>query len=158
MITLTNFQVYSAQIRFLIMAVWLCDNCKCLEIDDQSLGGFERDGYLVLNDKDQSTWLKTNYFFEDDFPLLPRLTESFHAGCDFCGWLRKTILQPELMSKPPNTPIRLHISYLFGPDRNASIPPLADYGLRAFVLFVDFPLTSDRYITISCNVDSAVGM
>lgn len=139
----------------------LCDKCKCLEIDDASLGGFERfddygDSFLVLDDEDNARQLGTNFFFDDNFPLLPRLTESARTGCDFCGWLKETILKAQLMPRASDTPVNLHIHYLFAPEELHR--PELNRGLRALLVIVTFPLDGNFPTIISCDIDSNSGM
>lgn len=134
----------------------LCEKCKCLEIDDRALGGFERSvegqSFLVLNAEDEPQYIDTKYHFEDIFPRLPHLAESASAGCDFCRWLRKTVLKAKLASPAFDTPVVFSIQYLFGPNPG----PYLNRGLRSLILHVKLPIAGDDSIILG-DIDSNSG-
>ncbi|KAK8112073.1 heterokaryon incompatibility [Apiospora kogelbergensis] len=78
------------------MGTYLCEECKCLEFDDATPGGFhwtstEGRSFLAFDEDDDARIIPLDYRFEDCLPDLPRLAESARNGCAFCKLLQKSL-------------------------------------------------------------------
>ncbi|KAI1505802.1 heterokaryon incompatibility protein-domain-containing protein [Biscogniauxia marginata] len=132
------------------MATRLCRACKRLQFDDTTVSRLERhsdDGtsYLFSVDQEPERHLKTEYEFQDTFPLLPRLEQSARDGCDCCRFLRETIQHAPITPPIPVARVMLYAWYIW-----KEIPKeeeFSDYqGLRGLLLQVRFSHPNGRPI------------
>ncbi|KAK8108861.1 hypothetical protein PG984_014662 [Apiospora sp. TS-2023a] len=84
----------------------LCAKCKCLELDDASLGGFdgapptEGRSFLVFDTGDDARNIPLDYRFEDWLPDLPGLAElGRRTDCGFCKLLRQSLVDSGAAAK-----------------------------------------------------------
>lgn len=74
----------------------LCDRCRPLQFNDKGWEGFHTrsyDGRHILQFEPPSAGRIFDIFhFDDALPGLPKLAASAHGGCDFCGFLRQSII------------------------------------------------------------------
>ncbi|KAK8093480.1 hypothetical protein PG997_000165 [Apiospora hydei] len=131
------------------MGTSLCEKCKCLELDDASLGGFDwassTDGrsFLALDEEDGARNIPLDYHFEDWLPEFPRLAASGREGYGFRKLLRQSLLQSGVAKKISGAArVVLSMAYVWktldvdGYRVNSHGYP--DRGLVALVVQVDF--------------------
>ncbi|ETS87456.1 hypothetical protein PFICI_01284 [Pestalotiopsis fici W106-1] len=79
----------------------LCENCQQSALsDDSSAFRVETDEFghsSAVTDEDSI--IPTDYFLLDHFPELPKLRESGHGGCEFCSFIRESILSSDNVSR-----------------------------------------------------------
>ncbi|KAK6851864.1 HET-domain-containing protein [Apiospora arundinis] len=155
------------------MGTAFCEDCKCLELDDVGLGGFEwtsTEGrsFLALDQEDGARNIPLDYRFEDWLPDLPRLTESGRNGCCFCKLLQQSLVHSGVAQTLDATRVILSMAYVWktlyvdGYRTNSHGYP--DRGLVALVVQIDFmpggPADSQQPLSvskISFDVDSEPG-
>lgn len=84
----------------------LCENCQQSALNDDSpIFQVETDdaGHRSLV-TDENAEITTNFFLVDHFPELPSLRESARSGCEFCSFLRQSLLSDDVANC-------LHIDY-----------------------------------------------
>ncbi|KAK8040068.1 HET-domain-containing protein [Apiospora rasikravindrae] len=129
------------------MGTSLCERCKCLELDDADLGGFDGASstqgrsFLAFDKGDDARNIPLDYRFEDWLPDLPRLAESGRNGCDFCKLLRQSLFQAGLAKASDPARVILSMAYVWktlyvkGYRQNSHGYP--DRGLVALVVRID---------------------
>lgn len=84
----------------------LCENCQQLALNDNSpIFRVETDDSgqsSVVTDKNAR--IPTSFFLVDRFPELPSLRESARTGCEFCSFLRQSLLSDDVANC-------LHLNY-----------------------------------------------
>ncbi|KDQ28962.1 hypothetical protein PLEOSDRAFT_1102999 [Pleurotus ostreatus PC15] len=86
----------------------LCERCRILQLDDRAQGGkITAESYVTFGEPGWGSRNKLlfDYNFEDEYPLLPGLSDSANRGCAFCGLLKEGILEVERLKNPSDPKI-----------------------------------------------------
>ncbi|KAL4260780.1 Heterokaryon incompatibility domain-containing protein [Pleurotus pulmonarius] len=87
----------------------LCERCQILQLDDRAQGGeiSADSSYVTFGEPGWQSRKKLlfDYNFEDEYPLLPGLSDSANRGCAFCALLKEAILEVERLKNPSDSKI-----------------------------------------------------
>ncbi|KAK8015800.1 Neutral/alkaline non-lysosomal ceramidase [Apiospora marii] len=159
------------------MGTSLCEKCKCLELDDATLGGFdgasstEGRSFLAFDQEDGARNIPLDYRLEDSLPDLPRLAESGRNGCGFCKLLRQSLVDSGVVATKTADAARVVISLAYVwktldvDGYRVNFHGYPDRGLVALVVQIEFMPVNSAVISqqplsvskISFDVDSEPG-
>ncbi|KAI0899898.1 HET-domain-containing protein [Annulohypoxylon nitens] len=76
-----------------------CDRCNAVLFDDSTVGGSIAQGddgeeFLKIGDDDAEQHFPIDFQLNDPYPGLPLLSASAEAGCKFCIFLKKLVVDP----------------------------------------------------------------
>ncbi|KAF5698764.1 hypothetical protein FMUND_15014 [Fusarium mundagurra] len=159
-----------------ISAARLCKKCEAVKFNDRDAGGIKgvsKNGKTCLNMNSsvlsqshsqlEMGWhLKLDYCINDVLPRLPILAKSARSGCDFCGFLRTTILSKEgnieemireLVAGKATCGIVIRLYYKWSPPEDHSLA----IGMLYLLVFLSVNGHDDDGVMLIFNVEGLEG-
>ena len=119
----------------------LCDRCQALQFDDEELGGFvgtssSGDPVLAFDHVHRPRRFHIPWECDDHLPDLVGLKASAESGCEFCAFLRDSIIRTSIKQPKGERSIHINLYYLWGNNRYGSASSSRQDGLLALVAYV----------------------
>ncbi|KAI1092728.1 HET-domain-containing protein [Rostrohypoxylon terebratum] len=148
-----------------------CKRCNVVLFDDSTIGGQivqgdDSEEFLKIGDDDAKQLIPIDFELRDPYPNLPLLSKSAEAGCKFCIFLKKLVVEPPgprvALSKPGVdidgvSEIRIYMQYMW--QASARTLPKAR-GLQGLRIIIHGYNTDEEIIcqaTVLCRIESVPG-